>query len=369
MRGKKFSFPITSFAGTTPWNMLRVLRRHQPDRAYYLKLVLSFVVSLIFLVFNLYEKLRWGRRMARYQFSQDPVFIIGFNRSGTTLLHNLLCQDAQAGYTSTLHSVFPYCVLSQKWWLGPLFNTIVPGKRPFDNVSMDMDFPQEEEFAMANLQPFSVYNFFLFPREFDQIIEHEYRTDRLTARDLQRWKRQFKEMVVKSMLNTHGTRYVSKNPQNIPRIQLLMDMFPGAHFIFIYRDPYVVVESMYHFVLAIFPGVQLQEVPADFSRRQVARFYAMAMQCYFNERENYGADRFYEVKLEEFMKDQIGGLKKVYDAIGAGGFEESVLSFKKFLSGNPREKHAYEIHPETIRNVNELASDIVKKLGYPLRDQ
>ena len=369
MRGKKFSFPITSFAGTTPLNMIRVLRLHKPDRPYYLKLVLSFIVSLIFLVFNLYEKLRWGRRIARYQFSQDPVFIIGFNRSGTTLLHNLLCQDAQAGYTSTLHSVFPYCVLSQKWWLGPLFNRIVPDKRPFDNVSMDMNFPQEEEFAMANLQPFSVYNFFLFPREFDQIIDHEYITGRLPQRDLNRWKRQFKEMVIKSMLNTAGTRYVSKNPQNIPRIDLLKDMFPGAHFIFIYRDPYVVVESMYHFVLAIFPGVQLQEVPADFSRRQVARFYAMAMQCYFSAREVYGADAFYEIKLEEFMQDKIGGLKKVYDAIGAGGFEESLPAFKKFLSGNPREKHAYEIHPETIRNVNELASGIVIKLGYPIRDQ
>ena len=367
IRGKSFKFPITSFAGTTPGNILKVLRMHQAEPKYYVKLVLSFLVSLIFVLFNLVEKLIWGRKISTYSLSEPPVFIIGFNRSGTTLLHNLLCQDPQAGFTSTLHTVFPHCVLSQKWWLGPVFNAIVPDKRPFDNVSMNMDFPQEEEFALANLQPFSIYNFFLFPKEFDYIIDHEYATGTLPEPDIIQWKKEFKKMVIKSLLNTKGNRYVSKNPQNIPRVQLIRDLFPDARFIFIYRDPYVVVESLYHFLLAIFPGVQLQQVPVDFTRRNVARFYTIAMQSYFKAREDFGSALFYEIKMEEFMKDKIGSLRKLYDALGISGFEKAVPAFEKFLSGNPREKHAYEIHPETVQYVNEMAADIVKQLGYPIR--
>ncbi len=95
---------------------------------------------------------------------EPPIFVIGFWRSGTTLLHSMLCQDKRAGYVTTFQGVFPNLVLTQKKWLKKFTNAILPKNRPFDGYAMDMDFPQEEDFAMMSLQPRSLYQNVLFPK-------------------------------------------------------------------------------------------------------------------------------------------------------------------------------------------------------------
>jgi hypothetical protein len=369
MRSKSFRYPVTSLAGSTPGNIVNLLKKHKAEPKYYLKTSLSFLVASIFSIFNLVERILWKRRISNFQFDEPPVFIIGFMRSGTTLLHNLLCQDPKTGYTTTFQTVFPHCLLTQKWWLKRFTNLFLPADRPFDNVPMDMDLPQEEEFAMANIQPYSIYNFLLFPSEFNRFIEHDYDTSSLPAKDLERWKKEYRQLLIKSLLSTKGVRYISKNPHNIPRIEILKELFPDSHFIFIYRDPYVVVESLYHFILAIFPGVQLQHVPADFSRQNVAMFYSIAMKHYFMMKNNPGAPFILEIKMEDFLKNKIEGLRNIYTALGIEGFEKTLPRFENYLAKNPCARHeSYEIHEETIQYVNQFASEIVVQLGYPVRN-
>ena len=120
----------------------------------------------------------------------------------------------------------------------PIANMLLPEKRPFDNVHMDMNNPQEEEFGMVNLQPGSLYNFFLFPGDFDDIINYEMNTELFIENDLKSWKNEYRRLIAKAMLNTCGERFISNNPCNIARIQLLSKMFPNAKLIFIFRNPY-----------------------------------------------------------------------------------------------------------------------------------
>jgi hypothetical protein len=65
-------------------------------------------------------------------------------------------------------------------------------------------------------------------------------------------------------MNTGGVRYVSKNPCNIFRIRTLINLFPDARFIFLYRNPYTVVESLCRFVNAVLPGSELQHLEEGF---------------------------------------------------------------------------------------------------------
>jgi hypothetical protein len=172
-RNRPFKFPVSILIGSTPSNILQVTKGYRIDIRYYPKFLLSFLVSLIFEVLNLAERIFEKGMLKNVVAEEPPIFVIGFWRSGTTLLHSMLCQDKRAGYVTTFHGVFPNLVLTQKKWLKEFTNTILPKNRPFDGYSMDMDFPQEEDFAMMSLQPRSIYKMFYFPKDYNEIYKKE----------------------------------------------------------------------------------------------------------------------------------------------------------------------------------------------------
>lgn len=311
------------------------------------------------------ERIIWQKRILNYELTTPPVFIIGFWRSGTTLLHNLLCQDPAAAYTTTFQTVFPNLVLTQSWWLKPLINHLVPARRPYDNVSMDMDFPQEEDFGLMNIQPSTIYKFFLFPADFDRIIEEELFTGNLNPNLLTQWKEAYRGMMAKAIFNTGGTRYIGKNPCHLTRIGLLTEMFPDAKFIFIHRHPYKVIESLYHFILSVFPGVQLQDVPPGFSREKVFNLYKKSMDAYFRDRGKIQSSNLIELKMDDFMEDIPWHLKAIYEKFGLGDFSRVSSVFNQYLDQNPApERKPKPPTPETIGLVDRYASGIMQKLGY-----
>ena len=370
MRNKKFSFPVNPLVGSSFLNIICLWKRHRIGIRYYPKFLLTLIIAGIFEIFNFWERVVIRNRMKVNRMKEPPVFIIGFWRSGTTLLHNLLCTDPKAGYTSTFQVVFPHSTISQAWWLKKLTNLLLPADRPFDNVSMDMDFPQEEEYGLAAMQPFSFYNMLTFPKDFDQILRDEFYTARLEPGHLSKWKRNYYKLVAKAMLNKGGIRYMSKNPCNLGRIELLLSMFPDAKFIFIYRNPYKVAESLYRFILALFPGTQLQDVPSDFTREKVVRMYSEIMNHYFSIKHSIPDGHLIEIKMENFVKDKTGFLKKIYQDFNLSGLEEAMPFFEKYLSENASYKRdTYETPAETYRLMNEYASEIISRLGYEIEEK
>ena len=296
MRSKHFSFPVNPLVGSTVANIISLWRKYKIDWPYLPKFILTFLIAGIFEIFNLWERIRLRNQLKRTSPKEPPIFIIGFWRSGTTLLHNLLCHDPHAAYTTTFQVVFPHTTITQAWWLKKIINVLLPPNRPFDNVSMDMDFPQEDEYGLAALQPFSFYNIFNFPRDFDRIYKDELYIQNLKAGDLSKWKYNFSLLIKKALLNTGGKRYISKNPCNLARIELLLSLYPNAKFIFIFRNPYKVAESLYRFILAIFPGTQLQKVPADFTREKIVKMYAEIMNFYFHSKHLIPEDQLIETQ-------------------------------------------------------------------------
>lgn len=365
MRSKSFRFPVSTLVGSRLSNTINMFGNHRIASKYYGKIALTFFVAAIFELLSLWEKVAWRKKISRVEMKKPPVFIVGFWRSGTTLLHNLMCCDPDAAYTSTFHNVFPNLVLSQKWWLSPITNLFLPEKRPFDNVHMDMNNPQEEEFGMVNLQPYSLYNFWLFPEDFDSIVSCEMVPETFTDEELERWKQAYTGMIRKAMLNTKGTRFISKNPCNIARISLLKEMFPGAKFIFIHREPTRVVESFYNFIFSIFPGVQLQRIPEHFNRETVVKFYAQIMNRYFSVRKSIDPSDLVEISMDELLRDPVGVMNSIYSKLGIDNPEELRNKREQFLlEQEQRDRHTYEIPQETIDLVEKHASHIMVELGY-----
>jgi hypothetical protein len=369
MRNKRFSFPVNPLVGSNSLNIIALWRKHKIDLAYYPKFLLTLLISFIFEIFNLWERIVLKNRLKKLHLKEPPVFIIGFWRSGTTLLHNLLCSDPETSYTTTFQVVFPHVTISQAWWLKRVTNALLPPDRPFDNVSMDMDFPQEEEYGLAAMQPFSFYNLFTFPVDFDQILKDEFYTGKLLPIQLKDWQSKYKKLVSIAMINTGGTRYLSKNPCNLGRIELMLKMYPDAKFIFIYRNPYTVVESLYQFMLAVFPGTQLQKIPSDFTREKIVKMYVEIMDQYFNSRSAIPVNQLIEIKMEDFVKDKMTYVKNIYQEFELTGFEIAKPYFEDYLARNSNySREPYKIQTETYTLMNRYASKIIKRLGYEIQE-
>ncbi len=367
MRKKRFSFPVSPLVGSSVSNIFSLWRKHKVDLLYYPKFIFTVIIAGIFELFNFWERILLRNRLKNYKMKEPPVFIIGFWRSGTTLLHNLLCEDPKAGYTTTFQVVFPHSSITQAWWLKKLTNWLLPPGRPFDNVRLDMDFPQEDEYALVAIHPYSIYNLFSFPDDFDRIIKKNLYTGKFSPDHLKKWQKNYRRLVDKAMINTGGTRYMSKNPCNLARLELLSSMFPEARFIFIYRNPYSVVESLYRFILAVFPGTQLQKVPSDFTREKVVKLYAELMHYYLKVKHRMPENALIEIKMEDFMRDKIGFLKNIYDTFCFPDFETVKPDIEKYLEKNSRiHREPYEISAETYLLMNTHAADIITELGYSL---
>jgi len=364
-RKREFKFPVSVLIGSKPSNILKVVNGYKIDLKYYPKFILSLLVSFLLELLGMPERIFRKRSPKETGNSEPPVFIVGFWRSGTTMLHSLLCQDPRAGYVTTFQGVFPNLVLSNFKWLKDFTNLFLPKERPFDSYPMDMDFPQEEEFAMMSLQPKSFYRFFYFPKDLADIYENDLYFERLSEVHRKRWEKEYLSLINNAMLNTGGERYMSKNPCNIFRIRTLMDLFPDARFIFIFRDPYLVVESLFRFAHKILPGSELQHLEGGMPREQFAKLYRDSINEYNSVKESISPASLAEIKYEEFKERPLEFLRDIYKRFNIPGFEDALPFMETYLAKNSQTSGtAYQVDPETFRLVNEYARDIVLKFGY-----
>ncbi len=54
------------------------------------------------------EDLFFARKVKNTVVEQEPLFIIGFWRSGTTLLHNLMARDRRVAFPNSYEMLFPH---------------------------------------------------------------------------------------------------------------------------------------------------------------------------------------------------------------------------------------------------------------------
>ncbi len=367
---RKFSFLITVLAGASVHHIIKQLASHSLDLKYAARVVLTVIVGIILEPFRWWETLRWAKKIRSTRITEPPVFIIGFWRSGTTLLHSLLCQVPGVTYITTYQTVFPNLILSHSWWFKPIIGLFWPTHRPFDDMKLGLDLPQEEEIAMANLLDVSFYNFLYFPKDFEKFYEKELFMRNLSPEKIEAWKSEYQKMIKKAMINLSGNRFISKSPSNMARIRLILEMFPDAKFIFIYRDPYKSVESFYRFFHEVLVAVQVQDSGNILSRSRLTGLYSDMIRQYQVEKHYIKPENLIEIKFEEFSKKPLEGLKDIFTQFRLQNYQEAEPYFKSYLEEvSEFRQTSYEISDETIKGINENAGDIVDDFGYSRRKE
>jgi hypothetical protein len=345
-------------------NWSRLVRENGIDPQFARRATVVSFTSLLQAPFRAAERLRHGRGIRRTVVA-PPLFIVGHWRSGTTWLHNLMCQDPSAGFVSGYQMALPDSWLVARRVLRPLIARILPDRRPMDNVTVSLGSPQEEEFVMAKVSPYSCYHFWSFPRQGVDYFRKYALLEGLTDAESAGWRETYLAVLQKTAYGCGGRRLVLKNPVNTARIPALLALFPDARFVHICRDPRDVFPSARESFRRLLSVFQFQRVDDDLIARSVLRFYEQIMGRFFEDRGRIPAGRLSQVRYEDMLEDPMRELRRVYGELSLPGFEAARPRFEAHLASHAGyRRNAYALTADEAREVARRWGFAAEALGY-----
>ncbi len=307
------------------------------------------------------------RKIENQPLPEDPLFILGHWRSGTTFVHNVFACDKHFGYTTTYQTVFPHLVL----WGQPFFKKnmamLMPDKRPTDNMELRPDLPQEEEFALSNMMPYTYYNFWFFPQRWMEYCDRFLTFEKITEEERAVFKEVFMRLVKVSLANTGGTQYLSKNPPHTGRVRTLVEMFPNAKFIYLKRNPYTVFESTRSFFTNTIKPLKLQDISDEQIVANIVEAYKRLYDRYEADKVCIPEGNLVEIKFEDFEKNAFDLTKDIYQRLNLKGFDEAEADIKKYLDKKKGyKKNKYQYAESTVKIVEENWNKALEEWDYHL---
>lgn len=352
MSDKKFTVGISTISGGSVRNILHILKENTVEQSYYPRVISSLLFSAFAEPFRWWERIRYDNKIQSTQLKNNPVFILGHWRSGTTHLHNILCKDTQMGYVTTYQGVFPELLLGSAWLFKTFMKLMMPEKRASDNVALSADYPQEEEFALGNTNPYGYYNFWFFPKETKRHYEQFIAFKHADTEMLSRWKADYVRLAKKALLNTKGERFISKNPPHTGRIRQLLELFPDAKFIHIYRNPVVIFISTKKLIESTIPALKFQDISIEEMEENILWVYEHLMRAYLRDRALIPAHNLIELRFEDFENNTLPELERIYRQLQLPGFEQAKPYFRKYLEAQKSySKNRYSLPASTVEKI------------------
>jgi omega-hydroxy-beta-dihydromenaquinone-9 sulfotransferase len=341
-------------SGSSIFHLLNLLLKNGGVSHQYLpKIIVILVMSCLTTPLILLEKQKFERKIADTQLKYAPIFIIGHWRSGTTHLHNLISRDPQFGYLNTLQAFRASEIsLIAKKPIEQIAKKQFPLERPMDRVKIEADSPQEEEFALANSSAYSFYHGFYFPQKMRQLFEQFVFLDRQNKTIKQQWEKLYIQQIKKIAFSSDNKRLIIKNPVNTGRIKVLLELFPEAKFIHIYRNPYstyISTKKMYQKILNTW---SLQNISDEAIEENILWFYQVIMQEYLTTKALIPEKNLVEIKYEDFVGNEIKYLTDIYQQFELPNFTIALKEFELYLQSQSKyERNNYQLDEDTIAKV------------------
>jgi hypothetical protein len=295
-----------------------------------------------------------------------PLFVLGHWRSGTTHLHYLLGLDDRFACPGLYQVHFPHTFLSAERNLSGLVAFLLPRHRPYDNVRLGLGVPDEDEFAMCVWGLKTSYLSGVFSRRADYY--DRFLTFRDAApRDVEVWKSALRGFFQKLTLK-YGRPLIVKSPSHTGRIKLLLEMFPGAKFVHIHRDPYRVFQSFVHTYETGLPFGRLQRTDRlDWTARLI-RQYRELYAAFFEERGLIGEGHFHEIGFEDLERDPVGEMRALYEKLGLPEFAKVESRLRGYLDSQAgyRKNTFGELEPDVRRRIAGEWKRCFEEWGYPV---
>ncbi len=322
--------------------------------------------SVLSTPFQILDRIVFWYKTRSITVNDEPLFIIGHWRSGTTYLHYLLAKDESFGFLSVYQAFIPNITTIGGKLFKKIFTPLVPHKRPQDNIEVSIDIPAEEENAISTYALESASHSFWFPKNEKYFNKYALFND-VTAEERSSWQKAYKRMMTKISLVHPGKKVLMKNPHNTGRVKELLRMYPKAKFIHIYRNPLSVIPSTYLMYNKVVTTQFLQEFSEQELHDKIFYYYKSSMSKLLVEKELIPQENLYDLRFEDFEKDPLSQLEAIYEKFGYDTFPSALPHMRDYVNAKKNyKKNNHKESPIDKNRIYEECEFAFRALGYPL---
>lgn len=314
---------LSPLAGATFSGWSQILKRYGKEipPQYWLSTAFTTAMSLMNSVLASREGKKYRSDLESIQV-QSPVFIVGHYRSGTTHLWRLLIQDEHFIYPKVTETLFPHTLLTFGAVARKLDNWFSPDKRPQDGVKHTANSPLTEEWALCASTFLSVQMSRYFPQH-RMDFKHMLSLKNATEQERAAWKEAL-HLFAKKLLLKKGRKatVLFKAPTNTAKIPLLLDVFPDARFIHIYRNPYRVFQSTVKMEEKSVPFCRFQPMPSEGLEKYIIWRYQEMYRSFLKDMHLIPKGHFTQLSYEGLVQDRAAAVRKIYQDLNLRNFDE-----------------------------------------------
>ena len=269
-----------------------------------------------------------------------PLFVLGLPRTGTSILHELLAQDPASRLPMSWESMYPAPPPERATFdtdpriaqvdkhlagvdrLIPDFKSIHPmgARLPQECVALTAYDFASLQFHTTNRLP--SYQAWLD----DADLTWVYQQHRRWLQYLQ-WKVQ-------------ADRWVLKSPGHLWGLDALLAVYPDARIVQTHRDPLKVIASLVSLICTLrsmaSDDIDPHEIGTDWTVR-LARGLEHSIDV--RDRVRLPASQVFDVQLPEFLRDEIGTVRRIYAHFEMTLSADAEDRMRRFLAANQADKH------------------------------
>ncbi|MBB95117.1 MAG: hypothetical protein CML68_11005 [Rhodobacteraceae bacterium] len=361
-------FQFRLWHGMTTWAFIKMINGRfkyiSPQR--YGLFASVILVSLLHNFLAVCVKIFYTGRIKRTEFAGDPVCIIGFQRSGTTFLNELIACDDRFAYPDNLQCIMPETFILAERRLRRSNSIMKMEKRPMDDMDMSMDAPQEDEIALLNSGVPSPYSQIAFPSAGE--FYHEALQEQQSDPEMRRkWVEAWVWFLRKVQFRNKGKRLLLKSPTHTVRVSLIRETFPAAKFIHITRNPYRIFHSNLKLgkALSVTQGFEAKGMTDEAMIEELIEGFPVFHEAYEEQKVDVPEGNLVTVAYEDLVKDPIAVIRRIYSELGLPDIEHAIPAMQAYVdSRKGYTPNKYKEDPEIVKMINDNWGIYFDAYGY-----
>ncbi|MCX6283933.1 MAG: sulfotransferase, partial [Bacteroidetes bacterium] len=301
--------------------------------------------------------------------SKDPVFILGHYRSGTTYLQKLIVSDKQFGFLTNYDALFANSNLLFGRKMQAVFQWLINTfkiENPFfhNSIVLLSEPTEEDDYLMNKVSAYSAYWGLVFPKRWREWLNGSVQF--MDPKYYNGWKKEYLKTIRYVTFKNKGKQLVLKSPPNTERITTLLQQFPQAKFIYIYRNPY----SMYYSIRnmwkrAILSYYSVQEISDEELDEIVFDHFIYLTERYEKEKVLIPEENLIEISYEKLKADPFKVIGEIYSKLNLPGFE---LTADDLLLQIEKEKSyrnfQFQFSDSTFKKIEERWGKYIHQWNY-----